>query len=132
MWHVWEDPASALKKGAEVLMNTDTEPEVIPRRRYRPALNSVARVREELAKVYRAARNGEIALSDATRLTYMLDKLARMLVDQELESRIEALENVATGTLPGREAHRSRDDPPALPHDYQHGSGVDCFRKRKP
>lgn len=86
-------------------MTTDTEPEVIPRRRYRPALNSVGRVREELAKVYRAARNGEIALSDATRLTYMLDKLARMLVEQDLEERIEALERVTTGALPKQEAH---------------------------
>jgi hypothetical protein len=102
-------------------MTTDAAGEVIPRRRYRPALNSVARVREELAKVYRAARNGEIALSDATRLTYMLDKLARMLVDQELESRIEALEHVATGALPRQGENHNSDDRPALPHDDQHG-----------
>jgi len=71
-------------------MTDSIETEVIPR--YRPPLDSMKRVRQELAKVYRQAKNSEIPLADATRYTYILQALARMLATETLEARIAALE----------------------------------------
>lgn len=71
-----------------------------PGRRLRPALNTLARIRDEMGRVYRACRNGEVAMADGSRLIYMLDRMARLLVDVELEKRIEALERNNADALP--------------------------------
>lgn len=60
---------------------------------YRPGqLNTLTRVSQELARVYRDARQGRISKTDGTRLAYMLHLLFNMLRDSDLELRIEALE----------------------------------------
>ncbi len=54
--------------------------------------NSMRRVRGELARVYRDARTRRLDPADATKLTYMLGTLARILEGDQLEQRVAALE----------------------------------------
>ena len=63
--------------------------EIIPRP---GALNSIPRIRDELARVYRDARTGRIPTGEATRLAYILNVMARLIETGELEARIEKLE----------------------------------------
>ncbi len=63
-----------------------------PAREPRLRLGSIREIRRELVKVYSMAKQGRIATSDASRLTFMLQALAGMIKDDELERRIEALE----------------------------------------
>ena len=49
-------------------------------------------IANEIARVYRATKSGEIDANIATKLTYILSTLAKIRVDQALEARIEALE----------------------------------------
>lgn len=64
-----------------------------PSSRSRLRLGTVRECRRELAKVYAEARNGDIEMSDATRLAYLLTSLANMIRDSEMEDRIAALES---------------------------------------
>jgi hypothetical protein len=61
-----------------------------PRSRLR--LNSVREVRRELCKIYAEARCGEIPTQTATRLAYLLQVLAAMIRDGDMEDRIATLE----------------------------------------
>ena len=56
-------------------------------------LQSLEDVRREAARVYREARSGRIETADASRLSFMLQGIAKMIEMAEIESRIEALEN---------------------------------------
>jgi hypothetical protein len=55
-------------------------------------LESVRDVRTELARVYRAARSGDIPVDEASKFTFMLGTLGKLIVDSEIEQRIEQLE----------------------------------------
>lgn len=55
-------------------------------------LDSLKRVRLELNKLYRAARLGEIPTQDASRLTFMLISIGKLLEVEMLETRLEKLE----------------------------------------
>lgn len=55
-------------------------------------LETVRDVRDELARVYRAAKAGEIPPEVASRFTFMLGTLGKLIVDSELEQRIAVLE----------------------------------------
>lgn len=55
-------------------------------------LESVRDVRNELARVYRAAKAGDIPPEVASRFTFMLGTLGKLIVDSELEQRIAELE----------------------------------------
>lgn len=63
-----------------------------PAREPRLRLGSIREVRRELVKVYSMAKQGRIATQDASRLVFMLQALAGMIKDDELEQRITALE----------------------------------------
>jgi len=58
----------------------------------RAALSKMHHVRTELAAVYREARGGKLDTQEATRLTYMLQVLARIIEVSEIEMRIRAVE----------------------------------------
>ena len=58
----------------------------------RTALCKVEHIREELARVYRATRTGKIPTAEATRLTYILISLSRIIETSDLESRVKKLE----------------------------------------
>lgn len=58
-------------------------------------LETVRDVRDELARVYRAAKAGEIPPEVASRFTFMLGALGKLITDTELEQRLDALEATA-------------------------------------
>ena len=55
-------------------------------------LGTIKQIRSELGAVYRLARTGKIASGEATRLCYILNILANMTLDADIEGRIETLE----------------------------------------
>jgi len=69
----------------------------IPRQSGSIALTKMAHVRTELSRLYREARTGKIDMGDATKLTYILQVLAKIIEGGELEARIEALEQALGG-----------------------------------
>ena len=56
-------------------------------------LQSLEDVRREAARVYREARAGKIETADASRLSFMLQGIAKMIEQATIERRISALEN---------------------------------------
>ena len=63
-------------------------------------LNTLDDVRVEMARVYRAMANGQLAIADGARLTYALSLLSKTIVDSVLEDRIAALEALESNPLP--------------------------------
>ncbi len=61
-------------------------------RRYRCKLDSMQDVKREMAKVYREARSGLVDVQDATKLTWCLQAVGKVIECSDLEKRIEALE----------------------------------------
>ncbi len=74
-----------------VINNDSKEIDVTPPR---TALTKLEHVRNELARVYRLARTGKMETSEATRLTYMLVALSKIIESSDLEARVKALETV--------------------------------------
>lgn len=60
--------------------------------RYRCKLDTMQDVRREMAKVYREARSGLVDVQDATKLTWCLQAVGKVIETSDLEKRIEALE----------------------------------------
>ena len=58
----------------------------------RTALTKLEHVRCELARVYRHTRSGKLETQEATRLTYILNTLAKIIEASELEERVRQLE----------------------------------------
>lgn len=71
-------------------MTIDSQAEGIPRCRI--ALNSISRVRQEMCRVYRASRSGEVQLGDMTKLIFALGQIGRMVELETFETRLLALE----------------------------------------
>lgn len=76
-----------------VVDQQDTRSPTLPRCNIR--LKTHKDVRRELARLYRDARSGIVPTQDATRLAYLLDRLARVMEGGLLEQRIEMLERKA-------------------------------------
>lgn len=62
--------------------------------RYRCKLDTMQDVRREMAKVYREARSGLVDVQDATKLTWCLQAVAKVIEGSDLEQRIEKLEEL--------------------------------------
>jgi hypothetical protein len=76
-------------------LTQSVEGELIPAnpvRSTRLRLGSIREVRRELQKVYEDAKAGRMTTQDAGRLTYILQALAGMIRDSDLEERIKKLE----------------------------------------
>src|SRR3954462_15546799 len=58
----------------------------------RARLDTMARVRRELARVYREARAGRLDVADASKLANILQIMGRMIETTEVETRLDALE----------------------------------------
>jgi hypothetical protein len=63
-----------------------------PRPAAGPRLDSQARVRRELARVYGDCRAGRMAWGDGTKAAHVLSCIARILEGAELEARVAKLE----------------------------------------
>ena len=70
-----------------------------PRRRG-PVLESLTDVRREMARVYRNMRHGRIDTQDATRMTYVLSQIAKIIQTAELEARVAAVERALGSRKP--------------------------------
>lgn len=57
-------------------------------------LSTLNDVKVELARLYRQAKAGKVETSDASRLAFILNSLGRVIVDAELEARIQQLEQL--------------------------------------
>lgn len=60
-------------------------------------LSTLNEVKVELARLYRQAKVGKVATSDASRLAFILNSLGRVIVDAELEQRVQQLEQQLEG-----------------------------------
>jgi hypothetical protein len=58
----------------------------------RVRLDTLRRVRRELARVYVEARDGRRPVAEAARLSYMLATLGRLIEGAEVEGRLATLE----------------------------------------
>ncbi len=56
-------------------------------------LTRVGHVRDELAKVYREVRRGDLGSNEGGKLCYILMAIRQVIETGELESRVKALEN---------------------------------------
>ena len=61
-------------------------------RRYRAKLDTLNDVKREMARVYRECRTGVLATTEGSKLTWMLEKIGKVIETSDLEKRIEALE----------------------------------------
>lgn len=61
-------------------------------KRYRCKLDTLADVKQEMAKVYKESRSEVIDPAIGTKLIWMLQVLGKVIEGSDLEARIEALE----------------------------------------
>jgi hypothetical protein len=61
-------------------------------KRYRCKLDSMTDVKNEMSRVYREARSGLVDVQDATKLTWCLQAVAKVIEGSDVERRIEILE----------------------------------------
>lgn len=80
------------KKKPVVIDSITGEVEALLPTRYRCKLDSMADVKAEMSKVYREARSGLVDVQDATKLTWCLQAVAKVIEGSDLERRIELLE----------------------------------------
>lgn len=86
-------PRNATRREPAIIDGESGRPVPAPRKRAKHIkLEKVRDVRNELARLYRQTKAGEIPPEVASRLTFMLGTLGRLIVDSELEARIAALE----------------------------------------
>lgn len=62
----------------------------VPKASTRMRLHSVNDVQRELRRLYVEARNGTLKAADATKLAYLLNMLANLMIDTDLEERVNA------------------------------------------
>lgn len=62
-------------------------------------LQTVGNIKTELGRVYRAARKGNIDITDASKLAQILNILRACIESSDIERRIAALENRNVHTL---------------------------------
>jgi hypothetical protein len=63
-----------------------------PRGRTRLRLDTLDRVRRELTRIYRQARDGDRDVSDASKLGHLLVAIGRLIEGSDIEKRLAALE----------------------------------------
>lgn len=69
-----------------------SDPTTPSEKRVRCPLRDVHEVRAELVKVYREARGQKISVETASKLTFILTQIAKILETSDLALRIEKLE----------------------------------------
>ena len=76
---------------------TVTKPDVIaiatPKASARLRLSTIADCKREIRRLYIDARNNEISSAEAGRYVWILNTLANLIVDHELEEKLNKLEN---------------------------------------
>ncbi len=78
--------ASATCTAPSILEAPPTPASAIASRRMR--LHNVSDVKRELRRIYVDTRNGKLKAADSTKLAYILNLLANLMVDSDLEERV--------------------------------------------
>ena len=60
-------------------------------------LDSLVRVRREMSRLYKEARQGQLPSTEATKLTFILQAIGKLLEIADTEARLEDLERVIAG-----------------------------------
>lgn len=91
----------------------------------RTPLRTGAEVRREVARVYLAARRGELDVADASRLANILAILGRMISGDAVEERLQQLEDHLSGKVVGEVVRLDGPDGPDDEEggDQGHGGG---------
>jgi hypothetical protein len=55
-------------------------------------LTTLAQVRREMVRVYKAARQGQLESQEGSRLVFMLTAIARLIESSDIEQRLEGVE----------------------------------------
>ena len=66
--------------------------DLLPTRDKKIDLATINDVRLEMATVYRGMRGGSIETSDGSRLVYTLSAIAKLMMEHDIELRLELLE----------------------------------------
>jgi hypothetical protein len=61
-------------------------------------LDTLRAVRLEVTRLYKECRRGELPTSEATKLCYLLKTISELLIDDDQEKRLAALEKAVHGT----------------------------------
>ena len=61
--------------------------------RYRAKLDTINDIKREMCKLYRETRSGLVDVQDATKLTWCLQAVAKVIETSDLEDRVKQLEN---------------------------------------
>ena len=61
--------------------------------RYRASLDTYSDVKKEMAKIYRETRTGLLESTEATKLTWMLQAIQKVIESTDMESRLKVLED---------------------------------------
>lgn len=77
------DVSERIKKSSKSLMGTP----------YRINLSNLEKIRVEMSRIYREARSGQIPVSDATKLTFILTQIVKVYESTEIERRLIDLEH---------------------------------------
>lgn len=72
--------------------NHKNQPTPSPPVRRKIVLTKISHVRSELSRLYSEARHGEISVSNATKLAYLLATLAKIIEGSDLEQRLTEIE----------------------------------------
>jgi len=70
-------------------------------------LDTILRVRREMAKLYKEARQGKLETQEATRFCFILKSNAQLIESSDLEQRIEVLEEICRTNSPRKGYERS-------------------------
>lgn len=79
---------------AKAPKNQKNQPTPSPPVRRKIVLTKIGHVRAELSRLYSEARHGDIAISDASRLAYLLATIAKVIQDGDIEQRLDAVEKL--------------------------------------
>ena len=73
--------------------NPNDVPLATPKASARLRLSTIADCKREIRRLYIDARNNEISSAEAGRYVWILNTLANLIVDHELEEKVNRLEN---------------------------------------
>src|SRR3954454_21549156 len=95
----WPDPPSNTGSGWPGTAIVPVEPTIIdvtptPPKAVSPRLrlSTIGDCKREIAKLYREVRRGETSSTEAGKLVWMLNTLANLIADHDIEQRLAALE----------------------------------------
>jgi hypothetical protein len=77
-------------------------------------LDTLAGVRQELTRIYRASRRGELNTQDLTRFAFVLQAIARVIAQSDIEARMADLEHRVELTQENHTPHEFGNS--TLPH----------------